>query len=364
MKKVLLFVWSICLFLRAVAFGSNLEVNILSVGCGNFVLLKKDNNVLVIDCGVERNGISNYIDEEILKSILIGSDNCTVVITHDHEDHYIAASILNTCWLETDRAAEVPGRRCINFFYGWFPLTRDQRNGVVREGVQCNRPADPNFLNGCLGDGVFIQCIIPQGYDKDFHVNNLVIGIKYGDRSFIFPGDANQNWFNKNCEELIALIRQLGGVDFLLIPHHGSMSDTGFFVKSAIEHFTDGSGSRYPPNNSKRLVCVISSNPAQTYHIPRQGVQQLFSPYCWTDKVKKHDLSFAKKLDPKNWAVVPEKGMQRPVFSTADATYGGYKIVCDGADFWMYNALGIPRHPREDIADLKVFDSAGLATPR
>jgi beta-lactamase superfamily II metal-dependent hydrolase len=357
MKKVLLFVWNICLFLGAVAFGSNLEVNILSVGCGNFVLLRKDNNVLVIDCGVEHNRISSYIDEEILKSILMGSDNCTVVITHDHEDHYIAASILNTYWLETHKATEAPGRRSMKFFYGWFPSTKDRRGEVVREGVRYDQlPADPNVLNGRL-NGVSIQCIIPQGYDKDSHVNNLVIGIKYGDRSFIFPGDANQNWFNKNCKELITLISQLGGVDFLLIPHHGSMSDTGFFMKGAIENL--------PGNfDEKRLICVISSNPAQTYHIPRQGVQHLFLCEHRDNKVKEHDLSFAKKLGPKNWTVVAEKREQRPVFSTADATYGGYKIVCDGTNFWMYDELGIPRHPGEGIAELKVFDSAGLTTQR
>jgi hypothetical protein len=30
----------------------------------------------------------------------------------------------------------------------------------------------------------------------------------------------------------------------------------------------------------------------------------------------------------------------------------------------MYNTLGIPRPGEEDIAELKVFDSAGLATQR
>ncbi|MDR0580503.1 MAG: hypothetical protein LBG04_00075 [Holosporaceae bacterium] len=89
MKKVLLFIWSVCIFLGAVASGSNLEINIFSVGCGNFVLLKRDNNVLVIDCGVGagHNAANNSIDLEMLKNILNGSNNCKVIVTHEHEDH-------------------------------------------------------------------------------------------------------------------------------------------------------------------------------------------------------------------------------------------------------------------------------------
>ncbi|MDR2371918.1 MAG: hypothetical protein LBD60_02100 [Puniceicoccales bacterium] len=134
------------------------------------------------------------------------------------------------------------------------------------------------------------------------------------------------------------------------------MSDTGFFMKDAIENLSGNFDKR-------RLICVISSDPRKgKYYIPRQGVQYLF--LCEHRLgVKPHSLSFAQKLDPQKWTVVAEKGKQRPVFSTADTVYG-YKIVCDGTDFWMYKALGIPRRPGGTIAELKVFDSVDLTTQR
>ncbi|MDR2371917.1 MAG: hypothetical protein LBD60_02095 [Puniceicoccales bacterium] len=93
MKKVLLFIWSICLFLGTVAFGSNLEINIFNVGWGNFVLLRKDDDVLVIDCG-KASVFKQLEAKNRLRDILMGDVNCKVVITHDHKDHYSAASVL------------------------------------------------------------------------------------------------------------------------------------------------------------------------------------------------------------------------------------------------------------------------------
>lgn len=240
MRKVLLFIWSVCLFLEVVASGNNLEINIFNVGWGNFVLLKRNNNVLVIDCG-KANAFKKPQDRTRLVDILSGSENCRVIITHDHKDHS-AARVLWNCLPEVSK-------RNAKFFYGWFPSNEEREHGVGRRGVRwvplCN---NPKALDGCLGDGVSIYCIIPERENIDRHVNNLVIGIKYGNKSFIFPGDANQNWFSENSEQLQTLISKLEGVDFLLIPHHGSMSDTGFFMKNAIEHFTgDSAPTSYPP---------------------------------------------------------------------------------------------------------------------
>jgi hypothetical protein len=135
------------------------------------------------------------------------------------------------------------------------------------------------------------------------------------------------------------------------------MHDTGFFMQHAIE--------RSNVNKEMEMLCVISSHPGRgKYYIPRQGIQCLFSP-CRNNEVKSHRLSLAKILPDtgKFEKVVSESELTSPVFSTADTLYG-YKIVSYGTALWMYDELGIPRHPGEDITELKVFDSAGLATPR
>lgn len=92
-------------------------------------------------------------------------------------------------------------------------------------------------------------------------------------------------------------------------------------------------------------------------------MERLFSPWC-PNKVVLHRLSLAK-FDPntRKWGVVIKNGLVSPVFSTADSVLG-YKIVCNSFSFWMYNELGLPRRPGGDIAELKVFDSWGLATSR
>ncbi|MDR1366682.1 MAG: MBL fold metallo-hydrolase [Puniceicoccales bacterium] len=356
MRKVLLFTWSICFFLGTVAVGSNLEINIFNVGWGNFVLLKRDNNVLVIDCG-KAGAFQASEAKERLRNILRGSNNCRVIITHDHKDHYSAARVLWDCFHKVSK-------RNAEFFYGWVssdgaPLTRETRKNAVK---YYPLSSNPNVLDRCLGGGILIRCIIPVRENEDCHVNNLVVGIKYGNISFVFPGDANQDWFSENCERLKAFLEELGWVNFLLIPHHGSMSDTGFFMKDAIENFTKGT---LAPNEGRRLMYVISSDPQKgKYYMPRQGVQYLFSHWCCISKVKPHRLSVAKVdlVSKELKEVVAIGGLASPVFSTADSVFG-YKIVCDGLSFWMYEELGIPR-PRESIADLKVFDYYGLARQR
>jgi hypothetical protein len=359
MKEVLLFVWNTCLFLGAVASESNLEINTFDVGCGNFVLLRKDDEVLIIDCG-GATAFDRSSDKNRLKDILKGSKNCTVVITHNHEDHHSASGVLWSCFPEVYRGN-------MKFFYGWFPSAKERREEVMLHGnIRCVPLCDyQNALDGCLGMGVSIHHIIPKNIEEETypHINNLVVGIKYGNISFIFPGDANQDWFSENCEELKKLaIDQLGWVNFLLIPHHGNMSDTGFFMKDAIENFTKNT---LAPNQGRKLMCVISSKPEQRYRMPRQGVQYLFSHNNMLSKVKSHRLSLAKvnQNNTKQWETVVAENIMAPVFSTVDSVYG-YKIVCDGTDFWMYNALGIPRRQEEGIAELKVFDSAGLAMSR
>ncbi|MDR1590723.1 MAG: MBL fold metallo-hydrolase [Puniceicoccales bacterium] len=353
MKKVLLFIGVICVWLEAIVSGSNLEVNIFSVGVGNFVLLRKDNNVLVIDCGG-----ASYIDKGILRNVLGGSESCTVVITHKHEDHYTAARVLRDCFRDESRGDA-------EFFHGWFSSNEEILNPRSdRKRIQCRSlPNDPGALSRCLGDDVSIHCLVPGENVESAHphINNLVIGIKYGDVSFVFPGDANQDWLSENCERLEQLINELGGVNFLLIPHHGSMSDTGFFMKNAIEHFTGDSDvtSCSPLTNAgKRLMCVISSDPSnRSYSMPRKGVQCLFSSWC-QNKVRPHSLSLAE-VDPTAdhhfRKVVVIENTTFPVFSTAD-TINGYKIVCNRFGFWMYERLG--------IGNLKVFDSLGFTFPR
>ncbi|MDR0417867.1 MAG: hypothetical protein LBH08_00305 [Puniceicoccales bacterium] len=353
MKKVLLFIWSMCLFLEAIASGSNLEINIFNVGWGNFVLLRKDNNVLVIDCG-KADAFELEPAKARLENILEKSENCTVVITHDHEDHYSAACVLNECF---QKATMQKGN--IGFFYGWAPSKKDSSKRVERGSIQCNSWAGNLRALKCLGNDVSIHCIIPEKYDKRHHVNNLVVGIKYGNKSFIFPGDATQDWFRENARSLIKLVDDLGGVDFLLMPHHGSMSDTGFLMKNAIENRVKGN------QNPKRLICVISGNPSQKYHIPQIGVQYLFSGGAYAS-VRPHYLTLSgNEIDSNTGKIkcIIEPVKSSSVFSTGNVVYG-YKIVCDGEDFWMYDGLGIPRNPKEYIADLKVFDSFGLDTPR
>jgi hypothetical protein len=69
------------------------------------------------------------------------------------------------------------------------------------------------------------------------------------------------------------LVTKLGGVDFPVIPDHGDMSDTGFFMKDAIEHCV----MNICPNGGKQLMCLISSNPEKgKYYMLRQIIQYSF----------------------------------------------------------------------------------------
>ncbi|MDR2812291.1 MAG: MBL fold metallo-hydrolase [Puniceicoccales bacterium] len=74
-----------------------LEISVFNVGFGNFVLLREENNVLVIDCG-KATCFSSNESKGILRSALEGCECCTVVITHAHFDHFSAANVLWNCF--------------------------------------------------------------------------------------------------------------------------------------------------------------------------------------------------------------------------------------------------------------------------
>jgi hypothetical protein len=332
-----------------IVFGTDgLAIYVFSVGVGNFVIIRYKADVLVVDCG----GVGCFTSaasKDRVRNIVGNCDRVTCIISHDHQDHYSALGILDQCLPNIPKENK-------NFYHGWFDRSRKvERSRVILQ----ERSID---LLTCLGNDISICWIIPSKrvMNAHPHINNLVLGIRYGDISFVFPGDANQDWLSENHQKLKNLIQELQGVNFLLISHHGSMNDTGFVMQHAIER----SNVNGAANANKEMLCVISSHPGRgKYYMPRQGIQSLFSP-CRNNEIKLHDLSLAK-ISPdtgKFKEVVIEKGLTSPIFSTAD-TILGYKIVSDGKDLWMYEEFGIPTQTR-NAYNLKVFDSAGLATPR
>jgi hypothetical protein len=201
------------------------------------------------------------------------------------------------------------------------------------------------YLHTCLGDQIQVIGIVPDAsaIGKHEHVNNLVLAVQYGNRSFIFPGDANQEWFNNNCKKLEELLSQLGGIDFLLLPHHGSMEDTGLLMKDAIEHYNNNH------DTGKCMACLISGNHAHgPYYIPRYGIHLLFSH---DRRIKPHILRLTEVVSATHREEVTVS-TNCPVFSTAD-TNNGYKIICNGNNVEIYRDLIIAE-------DNKVFDSSIL----
>jgi hypothetical protein len=196
-----------------------------------------------------------------------------------------------------------------------------------------------------LGGDIQIYTIVP-GNDvikAHEHVNHSVLGVKYGPYSFIFPGDAAQNWFSEKCEDFEVLLNQLNGIDFLLLPHHGSMEDTGLFMKDAIEHCNGNWG--------KTMLCLISSDHNRgSYYMPRYGIHKLFFP-DQNGMVREHILPLISVNPVSSELQEMEVQTKCPVFSTAGTNHG-YRIICDGSSLQMYRDLGTGK-------DDKVFDSQG-----
>lgn len=233
----------------------SLHIFIFKVGQGNFCMIKKGANAVIVDAGshnVQHYDIVAFTDiQNIFELCLKKAKIKAIIITHADEDHYNFLSSLKE-YLDSDCFFVIGGteahkntilstlsldcdydcKSCLSsfnlVFEGRNPSLED--SGIERKKVLVVEKR----LNDLIPNGSF-QFLIPLQSIKEESPKNdysLVFKFTYGGNSILFTGDATGNTYNvyfpktaKVAEIKKRNIAVLKEINLFVIPHHGSDTD-------------------------------------------------------------------------------------------------------------------------------------------
>ena len=194
---------SLFMFLVSCALAGELEVLFFNAGKADACLLKTPESTVLIDTGKNKMGkeIVSYLNKHGIHEIDV------MFITHFDKDHVggadkVLEQVKVLQIIEPDYVSDskqyIQYKEAVDHF-GTPVTTLNQNASFEMDGVVYEIDvANQNYYG--------------EDEENDF---SLVIGVKYGNVSFLFAGDAE----NPRLSELLA--EKIGEYDVLKVPHHG-----------------------------------------------------------------------------------------------------------------------------------------------
>ncbi|MDR1466802.1 MAG: MBL fold metallo-hydrolase [Oscillospiraceae bacterium] len=186
-------------------------VHVMNVGKADSIYIRCANKNILIDAGDHESeeNIIGYLKRQGLNSLDL------VVATHPHTDHIGGMyKIIENFHISNFLMPEIPEKI--------FPKSRSYTNMISAlnsKNVSAQRPEVGKVLNVGL---MKITILAPgRQYDDNMNNNSIVLLIKYGDKKFLFMGDAEK-------ESEFDILRRNFDLksDFIKIGHHGSRTST------------------------------------------------------------------------------------------------------------------------------------------
>ena len=231
-----------------------LHVFIFKVGQGNFCMIQKGANVVIVDAGSSNEKWKDEGIQDIFELCLNEAKIQAVIITHADEDHYNLLSALEnymdpSCFFvvggtEAHRNAILSTLQ-VDYESYWLDTSssdlifKGSNPGLEGSGIEWERvPVEYEYieerLNSLIQNG-FFQFLTPlqkiqTGSKKNDY--SLVFKFMLGWNSILFTGDATGNTYNayfpktqekKEIKERnIAILKE---INLFMIPHHGADTD-------------------------------------------------------------------------------------------------------------------------------------------
>ena len=193
--------------------GAGLRVHILDVGQADCILIQGPEKVLVIDGG--ESGDASTIIQYLQKQ---GVERIDYYLnTHPHSDHYGITQVMQAIPTGEFFHHPVPEEHT--------PTTRSYQKLIqyLLDSKTKTTVLDPGDTLD-LGGGAVLTILAPlEGYE-DMNNNSLVGRLTFGERAFLFTGDAEKKSEKAILESGVEL-----SADVYSIPHHGS--NTGMTQK-------------------------------------------------------------------------------------------------------------------------------------
>lgn len=211
----------------------------LDVGNGNFTILAKGSQCIIIDVGLDpdKKNIQGKVTEDA-KLILSRFSLEAIIITHKHMDHYALLSSIK----------DIPGNNGVRIYY---PNSFSRNLNDLLPGVQIELILPHHKpVNSTIPFDQYLDYQIDQ--DTTHESDHLLVYIKYGRTSIFFPGDASPRtlpFVNKQNS-----FSEYSNVTVYFWQHHGSK----YNGKNTLYHL-----------NPKCVIFSSSNSPkTSSSHIP------------------------------------------------------------------------------------------------
>lgn len=199
----LLAVVSICLYGRSQLWGAGLNVTVLDTGKSDCILVEADGRTMMIDAGYEENG--EQIVDFLRERGIVRLDY--LLITHFDKDHIGGADQVLRA-VEVGEVIQPNGDKDSKQY-------RQYTSALAGAGLTARRlSGTEEFALGEASVRLLAAQRTDYEGDNDF---SIMAELRYGERSFLFAGDAEDVRLTEYLEQAP------GHFDFLKVPHHGRL---------------------------------------------------------------------------------------------------------------------------------------------
>lgn len=214
---------------------SDLQIIYFNVGDADCILVKDDNDVMLIDAGEEADG--KYI-VEYLKRLGITEINY-LIGTHEHEDHIGGMNyVIDSFDIGNIYLPEIKNENLKQY--------KEIVESADKKGYKVESPQKDNWI---VGDSI---CIVEYIGEKQSNPNNnsIVIRLENNDKRYLFTGD-----IEKTVEDKIKDKEELKNISILKVAHHGAnTSSTDGFLQNIKPEYSIVSAGNNPKIMDEEII--------------------------------------------------------------------------------------------------------------
>ncbi len=229
----------------------NLQIHFIDVGQADSILIKQDNNYMLIDGGNNEDGdmLVKYLKEQGVEKLDY------IIATHPHEDHIGGLDdVLNE--FDTDLVLMPDKITTTKTFEDFLLAIKNRQDTKNKNGENVTLKKVPKLEEKYnLGNASFVIYAPNSSSYDELNNYSIVIKLSFGNNTFLFTGDAEKLSEKEMLDKNYDL-----KADVLKIGHHGSSTSTS-------DEFLEAVSPKY---------AVLSVGEDNLYNLPKKTVMDKF----------------------------------------------------------------------------------------
>ena len=229
----------------------NLQIHFIYVGQADSILIKQDNNYMLIDGGnnEDRDMLVKYLKEQGVEKLDY------IIATHPHEDHIGGLDdVLNE--FDTDLVLMPDKITTTKTFEDFLLAIKNRQDIKNKNGENVTLKKVPKLEEKYnLGNASFVIYAPNSSSYDELNNYSIVIKLSFGNNTFLFTGDAEKLSEKEMLDKNYDL-----KADVLKIGHHGSSTSTS-------DEFLEAVSPKY---------AVLSVGEDNLYNLPKKTVMDKF----------------------------------------------------------------------------------------